>query len=141
MALLLNIILFPAYVISSFSSLHNWMFLWLNLFIPRSIPCNVGLTVCDLWYVKDLEEKERWHNQSVKDKGICRTSPATPGLLIMSWSLSHDIHYNDLGECCWQFLVASRNIGKCQEQLLSLTHPVLSGVLQTPWSFIDWFIN
>ena len=30
----------------------------------------------------DLEEKGKLISQSVSDKGVCRTAPATPGLLI-----------------------------------------------------------
>ena len=39
-----------------------------------------------LWYFEDLEEKAdwltEWINQSIIYEGVCRTAPATPGLLI-----------------------------------------------------------
>ena len=41
----------------------------------------VALMVWDLWCFEDLEEKDRLLNQSVNDGGVCRTAPATPGLL------------------------------------------------------------
>ena len=39
----------------------------------------------DLWCFEDLEEKDRSIDQSINqlinDRGVCRTAPATPGLL------------------------------------------------------------
>ena len=43
--------------------------------------------VWDLWCFEDVEEKERWLNQSVNDGGVCRTAPATPVLLNISDTL------------------------------------------------------
>ena len=44
------------------------------------------LTVCDLWYYEDLEEKDDWLNEWINewmyDEAVYRTSLATPGLLI-----------------------------------------------------------
>ena len=40
-----------------------------------------ALTVCDVWYYEDLEEKAHWINQSVKWEAVFRTALATPGLL------------------------------------------------------------
>ena len=37
--------------------------------------------VCDLGYLEDSEEKADWLTESVNDKGVWRTAPATPGLL------------------------------------------------------------
>ena len=37
--------------------------------------------VWDLWYSEDLEEKDCSLTQSMNDGGVCRTAPATPGLL------------------------------------------------------------
>ena len=37
--------------------------------------------VQDLWCFEDLEEKDDSINQSITDGGVCRTAPATPGLL------------------------------------------------------------
>ena len=37
--------------------------------------------VCDLWCFEDFEEKDQLLNYSVNYEGVCRTAPATPGLL------------------------------------------------------------
>ena len=42
---------------------------------------SLALTVCDLWYYEDLEEKDDSLNQSISDEAVYRTAPATPGLL------------------------------------------------------------
>ena len=42
---------------------------------------SLALTICDLWYHEDLEEKDDSINQSISDKAVYRTAPATPGLL------------------------------------------------------------
>ena len=42
----------------------------------------IALTVCDLWYYEDLEEKAHWISQLINHKAVYRTAPATPGLLI-----------------------------------------------------------
>ena len=39
--------------------------------------------VWDLYSFEDLEVKDRSLDLSVNDKGICRTAPARPGLLII----------------------------------------------------------
>ena len=41
----------------------------------------LALTVCDLWYYEDLEEKADWLTDLINDKAVYRTAPATPGLL------------------------------------------------------------
>ena len=47
---------------------------------------SLALTVYDLCYYEDLEEKDdwltEWMNQWINDKAVYRTAPATPGLLI-----------------------------------------------------------
>ena len=49
---------------------------------------SLALTVCDLWYYEDLEEKayvlSEWINQWINHEALHRTAPATPGLLINS---------------------------------------------------------
>ena len=44
---------------------------------------SLALTVCDLWYYKDILGKG-WLNESMNewmnDEAVCRTAPATPGL-------------------------------------------------------------
>ena len=42
---------------------------------------SLALTVCDLWYYEDLEEKADWMNQSMNEEAVYWTAPATPGLL------------------------------------------------------------
>ena len=36
----------------------------------------------DLWFFEDLEEKHELISELINDGGVCRTAPATPGLLI-----------------------------------------------------------
>ena len=45
---------------------------------------SLALTVCDLWYYEDLEEKADWINEWMSNKAVYRTAPATPGLLNIS---------------------------------------------------------
>ena len=42
---------------------------------------SLALTVCDLWYYVDLEEKADLMNQLINYEVVDRTAPATPGLL------------------------------------------------------------
>ena len=55
---------------------------------------SLALTICDLWYYEDLEEKDdwlnQWMNELISDKTVYRTAPATPGLLIIIL-LSHGV--------------------------------------------------
>ena len=41
--------------------------------------------VCDLLYLEDWEEKAHSLTELISHKGVCRTAPATPGLLNMLW--------------------------------------------------------
>ena len=41
----------------------------------------LALTIWDFWYLKDLEEMDRWLNHLISDKAVCKTAPTTPGLL------------------------------------------------------------
>ena len=54
---------------------------------------SLALTVCDLWYYEDLEEKAHWVNQlmneSINDEAVYRTAPATPGLLIIWYQVKY----------------------------------------------------
>ena len=43
---------------------------------------SLALTVCDLWYYEDLEEKDDLLTDLINDEAVCRTAPATPGLSI-----------------------------------------------------------
>ena len=42
---------------------------------------SLALTVCDLWYHEDREEKDQWLNELINDEVVYRTAPGTPGLL------------------------------------------------------------
>ena len=42
---------------------------------------SLALTVCDLWYYEDLEEKADSLTELMNDEAVYRTAPATPGLL------------------------------------------------------------
>ena len=44
---------------------------------------SLALTVCDLCYYEDLEEKAEWVTELINHEAVYRTAPATPGLLIM----------------------------------------------------------
>ena len=48
---------------------------------------SLALTVCDLWYFEDLEEKNQWLNELMNDKAVYRTAPATPGLSNRTFSI------------------------------------------------------
>ena len=41
---------------------------------------SLALTICDLWYFEDLEEKADWLSDWINYKGVFRTAPATPAL-------------------------------------------------------------
>ena len=42
---------------------------------------SLALTVCDLWYYEDLEEKADLMNWFINDEAVYRTAPTTLGLL------------------------------------------------------------
>ena len=46
---------------------------------------SLALTVFDLWYFEDWQEKDEslneWMNELINYEGVGRTAPATPGLL------------------------------------------------------------
>ena len=42
---------------------------------------SLALTICDLWYYEDLEEKDDSINELINEEAVYRTAPATPGLL------------------------------------------------------------
>ena len=43
---------------------------------------SLALTVWDLWCLEDWEENDHRLNESISNKAVCRTAPATLGLLI-----------------------------------------------------------
>ena len=57
---------------------------------------SLALTICDLWYYEDLQEKDGSVTESINDEAVYRTAPATPGLLTINkknmyllWSFIH----------------------------------------------------
>ena len=44
---------------------------------------SLALTVCDLWYYEDLEEKAHLPNEWINHEAVYRTAPATRGLLMI----------------------------------------------------------
>ena len=42
----------------------------------------LALTIRNLWWSEDFEEKDQWGTQLMNDKAVCRTAPATLGLVI-----------------------------------------------------------
>ena len=42
---------------------------------------SLAFTVCDLRFYEDLEEKAHGLTDLINNKAVCRTAPATPGLL------------------------------------------------------------
>ena len=44
---------------------------------------SLALTVCDLWYYENLEEKAHSLNEWMNYEAVYRTAPAIPGLLII----------------------------------------------------------
>ena len=51
-------------------------------FYQNFVSLLIALTVCDLWYFEDLEEKDNWMNQLMNYQRVFRTAPPTPGLSI-----------------------------------------------------------
>ena len=47
---------------------------------------SLGLTVCDLWYYEDLEEKAASFTDLINDEAVCWTASAKQGLLIIHMS-------------------------------------------------------
>ena len=62
----------------------------------------LALTVCDLWYHEDLEEKADgltdWMNEAINYEAVCRKGPTTPGPFKSAESGLHNI---SLTECIW----------------------------------------
>ena len=50
---------------------------------------SLALTVWDLWFFEDLEEKDQWVSDSVNKEAVRRTAPATRGLLKTLLPLSY----------------------------------------------------
>ena len=47
---------------------------------------SLALTVCEGWWFEDLEEKGDLMNELTSDEAVCRTAPATRGLLKTRYS-------------------------------------------------------
>ena len=52
--------------------------------VSKNYSC-LALTVRELWCFEDREEKDDWLTELISYKGVCRTAPATPGLLKKSF--------------------------------------------------------
>ena len=50
---------------------------------------SLALTVWEWRFVEDIFTQDKWLNASLNDKGVCRTAPATEGLVI--YSLARDL--------------------------------------------------
>ena len=61
---------------------------------------SLALTVWDLGYYEDLEEKDEWINQLINHEAVYRTAPATPGLLNIS-SYQQYVRYGNLQCLVW----------------------------------------
>ena len=69
---------------------------------------SLALTVCDLWYYEDLEEKahrmNEWMNESMNYEAVYRTAPATPGLLNnLRWRFKSQ---NKISILFWRFKIS-----------------------------------
>ena len=60
---------------------------------------SLALTVCDLCYYEDLEEKDDLINELINHKAVYRTAPATPGLLIIGKKGPSKSYVNGMGKC------------------------------------------
>ena len=73
---------------------------------------SLALTVCDLWYYEDLEEKDEWLNQWINDEAVYRTAPATPGLLKIFWFWDAHLHLKIWEELLFILCFVSTNSTK-----------------------------
>ena len=46
---------------------------------------SLALTVCDLWYYEDLEEKDELMNQSINDEAVYRTACVKSGAVSLGY--------------------------------------------------------
>ena len=91
----------------------------------------LALTVWDLWCCEYLEEKadtlNQWINESMNGEAVCRTAPATPGLLIIS------------NDCYYASIMSLTIIRPCVAVDIVVNtptfhSPAISGILQSPGS-------
>ena len=55
---------------------------WVNILSKFQIPSSYGLGLMMFWRFGGKGWLNQWTNEWISDKGVCRTAPATPGLLI-----------------------------------------------------------
>ena len=98
---------------------------------------SLALTVCDLWYYEDLEEKDHWLNYLNNYEAVYRTAPATPGLLIMTkfrsqphflWHMFSVDHY----------LLIYHPSGRYQWQISFKCYPLNGKILGEFWFVSAW---
>ena len=83
-----------------------------------------------IWCFEDLEEKDHWINQLMNDKAVCRTAPATLGLLntcIWVQNKPKKADLQRLGVCFLTFNDFGNIVGEKQD-LLSYRYHV-SGII------------
>ena len=80
--------------------------LW-GLTFPQNVSSLLNLTLCDLWYFDDLEEKADSLAESINYKGVCRTAPATPFFFFSGSDETLKVAKNQWFRCCWSIIFGS----------------------------------
>ena len=89
---------------------------------------SLALTVCDLCHYEDLEEKDDWVTDLMNDRGVCRTAPATPGLLKIGHHPGTAVPNYD----CSQFFQWVKTVwGSPVTVLITVCHCLILASLQT----------
>ena len=68
---------------------------------------SLALTVYDLWYYTDLEEKDEWIIELINYEAVYRTAPAIPGMLktSSSWKIIEVTHSRKSGCGCGSVVI------------------------------------
>ena len=88
---------------------------------------SLALTVCDLWYYEDLEEKVHGLTDWINDEAVYRTAPATPGLLNTAVFVTIDLFISKY--FFWQYESRAQHINvksHCGGRASSPTLPQMS---------------
>ena len=72
---------------------HIWQMVWCEHSLKISAPSSYGLWVMVCWRFREKGSLNEWINQSINDKGVCWTAPATGGLLKVKSGTSHITHH------------------------------------------------
>ena len=84
----------------------------------------------DSWCYEDLEEKDQSISEIINYGGVCRTAPATPGLLNINTDLTSRVHQGGYGEYKSHFCARSDrfffNISEVSTMATTLTLIVYS---------------